>query len=118
MSGLTSPSMLGASRPNAGQMTSPAQMGHLKAQAQELEGVFLNTLMKEMFSSLHSEKDLGGGGFGEDTWRDMQAEQLANSVADAGGVGLADSIMGDLLKIQEASQTSPVSSIYSKGTQS
>ena len=118
MIGTTSPAMLGASKSSAGQMTSPAQMGHLKSQAQELEGVFLNTLMKQMFSSLHADKDLGGGGFGEDTWRDMQAEQMANSVSEAGGIGLADSIMGDLLKIQEASQAPSVSSISSKGTPS
>ena len=102
--------------PSAGNgLTSPAQMGHLRAQAQELEGVFLNTLMKEMFSSLHTDSDAMGGGFGEDTWRGLQAEQMANAVAEAGGIGLADSIMGDLLKLQEASQT-PITSI--KGTQS
>jgi flagellar protein FlgJ len=88
-----------------GQFTSPAQMGHLRAQAQELEGVFLNTLMKEMFSSLHTDQASMGGGFGEDTWRGMQAEQMANAVSEAGGIGLADSIMGDLLKIQEGSQS-------------
>lgn len=101
--------------PSAGNgLTSPAQMGHLRQQAQELEGVFLNTLMKEMFSSLHSDSDAMGGGFGEDTWRGMQAEQMASAVAEAGGIGLADSLMGDLLKLQEASQT-PIPS--SKGTQ-
>ena len=106
--------MTGATSPSAGgQLTSPSQMGHLKAQAQELEGVFLNTLMKEMFSSLHTDSASMGGGFGEDTWRGMQAEQMANSVSEAGGIGLADSIMGDLLKIQEASQTPNPSSIGS-----
>lgn len=95
-------------------LTSPAQMGHLRAQAEELEGVFLNTLMKEMFSSLQSDSDAMGGGFGEDTWRGMQAEQMADAVAKAGGIGLADSIMRDLLKIQELSQTRIPSS---KGTQ-
>ena len=93
-----------------GQITSPAQMGHMRQQAQELEGVFLNTLMKEMFSSLHTDSASMGGGFGEDTWRDMQAEQMANSVSEAGGIGLADAIMGDLLKIQEASQATITSS--------
>lgn len=94
----------GATTPN-GQLSSPAQMGHLRAQAEELEGIFLNTLIKEMFASLHSDSDAMGGGFAEDTWRDMQAEQMSDAVSKAGGVGLADAIMGDLLKIQEASQT-------------
>ena len=47
-----------------------------------------------------------GGGFGEATWRDMQAEQLANTVAEAGGIGLADALLPDLLAAQEAAQTS------------
>jgi flagellar protein FlgJ len=97
--------MIGGATTPGSQLSSPAQMGHLRAQAEELEGIFLNTLMKEMFSSLHSDSDAMGGGFAEDTWRDMQAEQMADAVSKAGGVGLADAIMGDLLKIQEASQT-------------
>jgi flagellar protein FlgJ len=108
--------MIGTSTPAAAGngLSSPAQMGHLRAQAEELEGVFLNTLMKEMFSSLHSDTQAMGGGFGEDTWRGMQAEQMADAVARAGGIGLADSIMGDLLRIQELSQTRIPSS---KGTE-
>ena len=101
----SSVSAASTSAPGA-KLTSPSQMGHLKAQAQELEGIFLNTLMKEMFSSLHSDSDAMGGGFAEDTWRDMQAEQMSDAVSKAGGIGLADDIMGDLLKIQEASQSS------------
>jgi flagellar protein FlgJ len=89
------------------QLTSPAQIGHLREQAQELEGIFLNTLMKEMFSSLGSDSDAMGGGFAEDTWRSMQAEQMADAVSKAGGIGLADSILGDLLRIQESNQTKP-----------
>ena len=109
--------MVGASAASAspGKLSSPAQMGHLRSQAQELEGIFINTLMKEMFSSLKSDSDAMGGGFAEDTWRGMQAEQMSNAVSEAGGIGLADSIMGDLLKIQEASQP-PVNS--SKGSMS
>jgi len=109
--------MIGVSSASAspGQLSSPAQMGHLRAQARELEGIFINTLMKEMFSSLHSDGASMGGGFAEDTWRGLQAEQMANAVSEAGGIGLADAIMGDLLKIQEANQTFQPSS---KGMQS
>ena len=100
--------MIGGVSTSGNGMSSPAQLGHLKAQAQELEGIFLNTLMKQMFSSLHTESSAMGGGFAEDTWRDMQAEQMADAVSRAGGVGLADAILGDMLKLQEASQTNPI----------
>jgi Rod binding domain-containing protein len=71
-------------------------------QAKDLEGVFLNTLMKEMFSSIKTDDKNMGGGFAEETWRGMQAEQFANSMADDGGIGLADQLMPTLLKLQEA----------------
>ena len=82
----------------------PATPGYAKMhqQAKDLEGVFLNTLMKEMFSSIKTDDKNMGGGFAEETWRGMQAEQFANSMADQGGIGLADQLMPTLLKLQEA----------------
>ena len=74
----------------------------LHKQAMELEGVFLNTLMKEMFSSIQTDESSFGGGFAEETWRGMQSEQFADAVAQQGGIGLADQMMGDLLRLQEA----------------
>ncbi len=77
----------------------------LRRQAVELEGVFLNTLMKEMFSSIDTSESSFGGGFAEETWRGMQAEQLAAAVAEQGGIGLADQLMADLLRLQEATNS-------------
>ena len=74
----------------------------LHKQAVELEGVFLTTLMKEMFSSIDTSEASFGGGFAEETWRGMQAEQFAAALADTGGIGLADQMMSDLLRLQEA----------------
>jgi Rod binding domain-containing protein len=85
-----------------------ASLERVRQQATELEGVFLNTLMKEMFASLETEGDFGGG-FAETTWRGMQAEQFADAMARAGGIGLADSLMADLLSVQQdVSNFSPV----------
>ena len=76
-------------------------LAKVRAQAEELEGVFLNTLMSEMFSSIDARGDFGGG-FAEETWRSMQSEQFAASMAQAGGIGLADQLVADLLQLQEA----------------
>lgn len=101
---LTSPAALGAHKAEQSSTLSPAKIGHLREQAKELEGVFLNTLMKEMFSSLKTDQSSFGGGFGEETWRGMQAEQFADSMAQAGGIGIADAILPDLIAAQEAAQ--------------
>ncbi|MBF0679259.1 MAG: rod-binding protein [Devosia sp.] len=81
----------------------PAQLNRLKQQAEDLEGVFLNLLTKEMFATVKSENGFGGG-FGEETWRSMQAEQLANTMAQNGGLGIADQVLGDMIAMQEAAQ--------------
>ncbi|HEV7278502.1 MAG TPA: rod-binding protein [Devosiaceae bacterium] len=93
---------------------SPHPHSAVRQQAEELEGVFLNTLMKEMFASIESDSDAFGGGFAEETWRGMQAEQFAAGLAEAGGIGLADAIVANLLAVQEAA--SPQSQFnFSKG---
>ncbi|QQR40272.1 rod-binding protein [Devosia rhizoryzae] len=84
----------------------PQQTLRIRQQAEELEGVFLNMLTKEMFSGIKTDDENFGGGFGEDTWRGMQSEQLANSMAQNGGIGLADQLMGEMLALQEAANTS------------
>jgi flagellar protein FlgJ len=84
--------------------TSPAVLGKAQEQAKELEGVFMNMLTKEMFKTVHSEDSGFGGGFAEETWRGMQSEQLSAQMAESGGIGLADAILGDLIAIQEANQ--------------
>ena len=84
-----------------GSTLTPAQIARVRHQAEELEGVFLNTLTKELFSSIKTDQDSFGGGFGEETWRSMQSEQMANSIAQSGGLGIADQMLPDLLTMQE-----------------
>lgn len=107
-------------RTSANSTLTPAQMQNLRKQAEDFEGVFLNMLTKEMFAGLKSSQDKNfGGGFGEETWRSMQAEQLANTMAQSGGLGVADQLMDQLISLQEAANTSkslltPGSGVYGK----
>lgn len=81
--------------------SAPARLLQVRQQAEELEGVFLTMLTKEMFASVKPNEALGGGGFGEETWRSMQAEQLADAMARAGGIGIADDLVRQMLDLQE-----------------
>jgi Rod binding domain-containing protein len=101
--------MVNALSPQATSLT-PNQIARVRQQAEEFEGVFLNTLTKQMFSGIRTE----GGGFGEETWRSMQAEQLATTMAQSGGLGIADQLLPDLLAIQEAANNQ--NTIIGKGT--
>jgi len=78
----------------------------LRQQAIELEGVFLNTLVSQMFESIDAKSGFGGG-FAEETWRGMQAEQLSDAISQSGGFGLADAIVSNLMAVQQAAQALP-----------
>ena len=95
-----------------GSTITPVQMQRMRAQAEELEGVFLNMLTKDMFATVKRDENFGGGGFGEETWRSMQAEQLANSIASSGGVGIADDLMSQMIASQEAANASRAANSY------
>lgn len=88
------------------QKIDPKTPGYAKmyGEAKQLEGSFLNTLMKEMFSSIKTDDQNFGGGFAEETWRGMQGEQLADAMAQSGGIGLADQLMPTLMQLQEAAK--------------
>jgi flagellar protein FlgJ len=92
--------------PVAAQTRHPAPTAAMLAQAKQLEGVFLNTLTSQMFSSIKTDGAFGGG-FGEQTWRGMQSEQMADNIAQSGGIGLADQIVRNLLDAQQAVQSTP-----------
>ncbi|MBS3847893.1 rod-binding protein [Devosia sp. BSSL-BM10] len=94
----------------------PAQIARVQQQAQEFEGVFLNTLTKQLFTSLKTDESAMGGGFGEETWRSMQAEQMADTLSQNGGLGIAEQLLPDLLAMQEASNNQnkimPTTGVY------
>lgn len=75
----------------------------LKSKAQEMEGLFINTLVKEMFAGLDSRGALGGG-YAEETWRGLMAEQYSQEIAEAGGLGLTNDLMHQLIKAQAGAQ--------------
>ncbi|HWJ87551.1 MAG TPA: rod-binding protein [Pelagibacterium sp.] len=83
----------------------------LREKAMELEGVFLNTLVSEMFKGLETDS-MFGGGYAEETWRGMMAEQYADQMAQAGGIGIADQMVAALIDMQGAlTPTPPLSSL-------
>ena len=70
--------------------------------ARDYESVFLQTSFQAMFGDMM--EGVGETGAGSAAWQSMLVEQYATSVADAGGIGLADAIARDLLQIQEQSR--------------
>lgn len=68
--------------------------------AVEFESVFLSSMFKEMFSGIKTDGPFGGG-YGEEVFRDMLADEYAGNVARVGGIGLADQVYREILALQE-----------------
>ncbi len=73
------------------------------ATAQDFEAQFLSTMAQTMFEGVKTDKTFGGGP-GEDTFRSMLVEQYGQQMAKSGGIGIADKIYGEILKLQETSK--------------
>ena len=72
--------------------------------AQDFEASFLTTYIGQMFSGLSTDGPFGGG-YGEKVYRDMMTEQYAKSTAAAGGVGIADQVYSEILRMQETNSS-------------
>jgi len=71
--------------------------------AQDFEAQFLSTMAQTMFEGVKTDETFGGGP-GEDTFRSMLVEQYGQQMAKSGGIGIADKIYGEILKLQESSK--------------
>jgi len=77
--------------------------GNSNAQAREaaehFEGMFLSTLLNSMFANVDA--GIFGGGPGEKVFRSMYVDEVAKSVAQRGGLGIADHVYAEIMKMQE-----------------
>lgn len=68
--------------------------------AEDFEAVFLSQMLQPMFANLSAEKPFGGGS-SEDMWRSMQVEEYGKAITKAGGIGIADTVYREIIKLQE-----------------
>jgi peptidoglycan hydrolase FlgJ len=79
---------------------SPQVKAKAQTQAQNFEGVFLNSMFSEMTNGLKGEGPFGNT-TGTGIWRSMQIEQYSKSFAKSGGIGIAKNVYRTLI-IQQA----------------
>lgn len=68
--------------------------------AQEFEAMFLAQMLQPMFEGLGSDGYFGGGP-GEKAYRGMLVEEYGKAIARAGGVGIAEKVKAEMIKLQE-----------------
>ena len=70
--------------------------------AQDFETMFLEHTLDRLFQSDATEGPLGDNGMGGDVYRTMLAKEYAGTIAKSGGVGIADQVYREILKMQES----------------
>jgi peptidoglycan hydrolase FlgJ len=68
--------------------------------AKAFEATFISQMLKPMFEGLSTD-GLFGAGQGEATWRSFMLDEMAKSTVKAGGIGLSNTVMAEMLKMQE-----------------
>lgn len=71
-----------------------------KKTADEFETVFLENFTQNIMGSNGTEGPLGENGTGGEIWRSMLTQEYAKQLQKAGGVGLSDQILRDLIQVQ------------------
>ncbi len=67
--------------------------------AQEFEAFFLMQTLQQMFAGI-GQDPLFGGGAGEEMFKSLLIQEYSTELAKAGGIGLADQVLGELIKTQ------------------
>lgn len=74
-----------------------------KRAAQEFEALFLSEMLAPVFESIDT-NGMFGGGQGEEIYRSMMVQEYGKAIAQSGGVGIADAVQREILKMQEKQQ--------------
>lgn len=98
----TASSVLGASSGAFERMAAATQGDNdaINAAAEEFEAVMLTAMLKPIFDGVETPEPFGGGE-GEEMWKGLLVEEYAKEMAATGGIGIADQVRSELLRIQE-----------------
>ena len=69
--------------------------------AEDFTAVALGEMLKPMFNTVHTSSDLFGGKQGEEAWQPMMIDEIAKTIAQQGGLGLAAPVARAMIEIQE-----------------
>jgi peptidoglycan hydrolase FlgJ len=75
--------------------------GHerLRETAQEFEAVFISQMLRALTEGVEGEGPLGGGE--GDPFRGLLGDEIGKLISRSGGVGVADGILKEMLRMQE-----------------
>jgi len=93
---------LAVAKMQAGQQAPTGPAAKARANAQDFEAMFLNSMFEQMMTGLDGEGPFGGSP-GVGVWRSFLTNEFAKSIAQKGGIGIADQVYSSLIAEQAAS---------------
>lgn len=87
-------------QPAAPSTHDPRFLAKARKAAESFEAQAIGSLLQPMFEGLNSRGPFGGGQ-AEEMWRPMLVTEIGKQMAGAGGIGLAESVLRQMLKLQE-----------------
>ena len=93
-----SPALL-AQPPKAASTADLAKRGEIRETAEKFEAAFLSIMLQQMFQGVEVEAPFGGGP-GEQMFKSFMTEAMGKQMARQGGVGIADTVAREMLKLQ------------------
>jgi len=79
-------------------------MAKMREASEEFETFFMSQMMEHMWADIDTDGPFGGGN-AERVFRSMMIEEHSESLVNTGGIGIADAVMAQLLKVQQAGST-------------
>jgi len=92
-----SPNLL--SQPQATTAAELAARGKTKATADKFESQFLAQMIGHMFAGIQTDGPFGGG-FGEEMFRSVMTDAMAQQMTRSGGIGVSGVVQREMLKMQ------------------
>ena len=71
-----------------------------KTAAEDFEAVFISQMLETMFQGIKTDGPFGGGQ-GENVFRSLMIKEYGQQISKAGGIGIADNVYREILKLQE-----------------
>ena len=100
---MTTPSIASAPAPAPPTPAEIARMARIRHTAQDFEASFLSSMFQTMFEGTEQPAPFGGGQ-SETAWRSFLTDAMSRQVVRAGGIGLADSVAREMLRLQAAGE--------------
>lgn len=96
---MLSPNLISAGQAVGAGRELPPAGSRLRDTAEEFEAVFLAQVLQTMNAGIGGPGPMGEGD--NEAWSGMLQEEYGKLIAKSGGIGVADALMREMLKLQE-----------------